>query len=540
MCLPCSASRLKEKGSTERGVPMELIKKTLHMNKLKTKVNIQLTFDDDFNVPDMKPDIMKIIKEQGNVVLSEVRPMNGKVMLKGGLSFQILYLSENDNRPIHSINGEIPFEEMVHMDEVGTEDRLRVKWNIEDFSVHLINSRKISAKAIATFYITAEEQFDEDAVVDIEEDMTVCTKLEDLTMTHCVIAKKDTMRIKEEFLLTAGKPNIHEILYYNIDVSNASLRLLTDKLEVSGDVGIFVIYTGEDGKGLSFFEGQRPFQGSIELSSASEAMIPDVELFIQRQDVQVKPDVDGEERVLDMETVLGLEIRVYETYQESVLQDAYAVDRELPIERSMAYYEAMLMKNNSRLRVQDRIAIPSGNGKVLELCNASGIVRLDEQEIVENGIRVQGIAELQILYLTDDDFTPVSAVKGMIPFESLIEVRGIQQDSVFEARPSLEQLSAVMANGEEAEIKVVVSLDTIVFDKLERPVITAVREEEISPKYYEKMPGMIGYIVKKEDQLWDIAKKFHIRVDELLEMNERGAEEVKEGEKLLIVKQVPM
>lgn len=96
-----------------------------------------------------------------------------------------------------------------------------------------------------------------------------------------------------------------------------------------------------------------------------------------------------------------------------------------------------------------------------------------------------------------------------------------------------------MANGEEAEIKVVVSLDAIVFDKVREPVITDFKEEMIPTQYYESLPGMIGYIVRNEDSLWTIAKKFHIRMDQLLEMNERGPEEVKEGEKILIVKQVP-
>mgnify|MGYP002069275858 CR=1 FL=1 len=518
---------------------MELLQKMIHMDKLKAKTTIQLTFDDDFNVPDMKPDIMKIIREQGNIVLSEVRAMNGKVLLKGSLSFQFLYLCENDNRPIHNINGEIPFEEIIHLDDAGTEDQIKAKWNLEDFTVNLINSRKISAKAIVTFYITAEEMYDAEAVSDIETDEKICTKTRELTMTKQVLFKKDTLRIKEEFPLLAGKPNIGEVLYYNIETSNVSLRLLEDKLEVNGDVSLFVIYTGEDGKGLSFMEGQKPFQGMIEANNAKETMIPDVEMVVLRQDVQMKPDVDGEERIFDMEAVLNLELRIYENEQIMLLEDAYATDRELIPIKGEACYENMLMKNNSRMRIQDRVQVPAGSGKVLELCNVSGSVKLDEQQIVEDGISVEGIAELQLLYLTDDDFTPVSAAKGMIPFQYTIEARGISEDSVFEVRPSLEQLSAVMANGEEAEIKVVVSLDAIVFDKVREPVITDFKEEMIPTQYYESLPGMIGYIVRNEDSLWTIAKKFHIRMDQLLEMNERGPEEVKEGEKILIVKQVP-
>jgi LysM repeat protein len=45
--------------------------------------------------------------------------------------------------------------------------------------------------------------------------------------------------------------------------------------------------------------------------------------------------------------------------------------------------------------------------------------------------------------------------------------------------------------------------------------------------------------VGEGESLWTIGKKFHTRVEQLMEMNERNMEEVKEGEKILIVKQVP-
>ena len=45
------------------------------MNKLKCKSTLQLTLDDDFNVPDVKPDIDKIIKEQGEIKITDIKAM---------------------------------------------------------------------------------------------------------------------------------------------------------------------------------------------------------------------------------------------------------------------------------------------------------------------------------------------------------------------------------------------------------------------------------------------------------------------------------
>ena len=46
---------------------MELIKKYIHMNREKGKAVTQITLDDDFNLPDTKPDLIRIILEKGEI-----------------------------------------------------------------------------------------------------------------------------------------------------------------------------------------------------------------------------------------------------------------------------------------------------------------------------------------------------------------------------------------------------------------------------------------------------------------------------------------
>ena len=53
-----------------------------------------------------------------------------------------------------------------------------------------------------------------------------------------------------------------------------------------------------------------------------------------------------------------------------------------------------------------------------------------------------------------------------------------------------------------------------------------------------KQPGIVGYIVKKEEQLWDIARHFHTTEAEIMETNGLKSADVQQGDKLLIVKKV--
>ena len=48
------------------------------------------------------------------------------------------------------------------------------------------------------------------------------------------------------------------------------------------------------------------------------------------------------------------------------------------------------------------------------------------------------------------------------------------------------------------------------------------------------------YIVKTGDSLWDIARKFYTTVDEICSVNSLTEKEVKPGQPLILVKQVPV
>ena len=46
---------------------MEIKKQNIHMNYEKASAMSQITLDDDYNLPDYRPDIVKVLKEKGEI-----------------------------------------------------------------------------------------------------------------------------------------------------------------------------------------------------------------------------------------------------------------------------------------------------------------------------------------------------------------------------------------------------------------------------------------------------------------------------------------
>ncbi len=57
-------------------------------------------------------------------------------------------------------------------------------------------------------------------------------------------------------------------------------------------------------------------------------------------------------------------------------------------------------------------------------------------------------------------------------------------------------------------------------------------------KARSREPGITGYVVQAGEELWDIAKRFYTTVGTIMEMNHMEKEEVKEGDRLLIIKEI--
>ena len=181
--------------------------------------------------------------------------------------------------------------------------------------------------------------------------------------------------------------------------------------------------------------------------------------------------------------------------------------------------------------------MPAGQ-RVLQICHSDGLVKIDDVQIKENGLQIDGVMEAQILYLTADDTAPVAAFTEMIPFQMMAEVPGIKADSVYQLEPGLEQISAVMLGGDTVESKAVVTMDILVLNQVCEQVILGVREEPVDVEKLKQMPGIVGYIVQPGDSLWKIARKFHTSVDEIMAANHLTDSMIHPGDKLILVKMI--
>ncbi len=225
---------------------MELSKKYIHMNREKGKAATQITLDDDFNVPDTKPDLIRIILDKGEIRLDETTITQDHVWLKGVLKFSLLYRSDQEEGRINSMSGEIPFQESLAIDGANEYDTAKMRWEMEDLSIGIINSRKLSVKALVALEAEIDEIYDEEIITGAEREGGIQLLEQTLSAMELFLAKKDTWRFKEEILLPSNKPNIRQVLWKSVQLRSVEMRLMDSQLNIKGEALAFVLYEGEE------------------------------------------------------------------------------------------------------------------------------------------------------------------------------------------------------------------------------------------------------------------------------------------------------
>ena len=225
---------------------MELSSTKLHNTQQIGRVESQITLDDDYNVPDYRPDIMKIIRKQGELKLDEIRPAQGAVFIKGRLIFKILYRSDQETGKISCLKGELPFQEKINMDGISEYDPVRVSGEIEDLSVGVIHSRKLNLRAVVLLFAVVEASNMQEITGRIECADNCMQLQQEVDVSEQLLHKHDMCRQKNEIVLPSSKPNIREILWKSVELRNVGSRLDKEGIHLTGEVLVSILYQEEE------------------------------------------------------------------------------------------------------------------------------------------------------------------------------------------------------------------------------------------------------------------------------------------------------
>lgn len=248
-------------------------------------------------------------------------------------------------------------------------------------------------------------------------------------------------------------------------------------------------------------------------------------------------DEDGEPRALGVEGSMRAAVVIYKEEQLEILSDAYSLEKRCVLEKTEACYETLVLQNHSKCKVAERLLLPELKSDILQICHTGGSVQLDEVKPVQDGVLVEGALHVSFLYVKANDDVPFDIWQGVVPFSYLVECKEATEELRSHITSTLEQLTVGFLGGNEVEIKAVLGFQCFFRKEIQMKMITDLKLEEIDPEELENRPGVVGYVVKEGDTLWELSKRYWTTPESILAVNELSEADWKAGERILILKE---
>lgn len=538
---------------------MELMKKSIYNDKIKAKAMLQIPLEEDINVSDTRPDVGRLVFTRGKVKIDEIKTGMNKIWVKGKLMFQILYEAEGKDAGMSGMEGELPFMEEIYMEQVESQDRVICESALEDMRVNLINSRKLSVQAVISLKPRVEEMIE----------TKICTGIADYQMQTQVsgisnvegeqleyrrknqeyletaVCKRDLFRIHEESRVGSALPAVGTLLWKSVDVTQVDFRPLEEKLAVSGEMTLFLFYTEELSGKVNWFEAAIPFSGNVECQGCKEGMVADISYDIGHEEISIRDDADGEARVVGIELSLELEIKLLCKGDVQVIADIYGVSCEVDTITN----KSLMRRLHQDMYVEEKFAhntkLEEAQPRPLQICHSDAKLEIENCILGEDEITWKGNVNLRLLYLSGEEGCGFHTLEDSVPFSltrQMLGIKGIQgKEEEFPMQryalmPQITQLHTSLKDGNQLEWRGVIQLHMPLYDIVKEDILQEIQIGELDSQKLEKLPGFAIYFVKKGDTLWQIGKKYYVSVEKIKEINQLTSDEIKPGDRLLIVK----
>lgn len=498
---------------------MEAVLKTLRKKELSGTKDMQIMLDRDMNVPEELGDIAEIAASVGNVVIDEDRVAGDKIYVKGSLSFNILYVTEEEQK-LASLSGKIDFDEVMRIDS-GIEGRWRVSANLEDVGVTVIHPRKVSVNALAMLNAVCFGEKEYEMVSDLDDREHAECLCEEQTVNSLAYSGLDRVTVKEEIGIMNGNPNIAKIIYYTCSLMECEAKLEEDYYVLKGKLALFIIYQAEDSEDpYALWEQEIPFEREIPAEGIDSSCVCFIKPRAGKVNIDIGNDDDGEARMIAVAAEILCDTEIYCEDKIELLRDAYATEGTLNLEKSKQTCPVLLSPVTDSVKINDRITLPEGTEDIGEILHVEAEVAEEDVSCDGEGIHIAGAVPVVCYYRSNSENVPIKVLKQELEFVEHIPVAlpeyGEDVNCKCSVYAAVDYAQVRQSGGGEFEIKAGISINCLFSVMKDMEYITRVDYEESQCK---KKKQIVCCYVKENETLFDIGRRYRVRQEDIMRWN---------------------
>ena len=505
---------------------INLNKEELKLSRFVVRDKFTTWVEQEVLVPDIKPDVMKIIKVEAVPFIQDTELTDGMIKVSGRINYYILYRSM-DGGTLKGIMSEYPFAQTINVSSAKAGMNLDIDVTSKNVIYSLPNERKIMLKTEIVFDYSITDVATVPIPTSIEDSDGIQYEMGNDVFNNVIDIKRENIEIAEEIILPDDVTGMEEIVRVSSQIKNTDYKVSYNKILVKGDLDLRIVYikTG-DTTTLGTHNLTVPFAGMIEFENISDSYKFDIKYTLQALQIILS---GGDNNVINVQGSILARAIMYEEKDISHISDFYSTDKELIYNSE----NIAVIKNRSsfekEININERIGQLDENSKIIDYNVDTTALTTS---VSGGNVYISGNVKVPITYenmgtgVVDSKSFDI-AVENSVPL-----AKEVDPQNVVTTIEIVKKDISLSGNSIESNIvlKVTVTVDNI--DKI--TIIQDIDEQDINENDFD---SMYVYIVKKGDTLWNIAKKYKTTVSKIANVNNINDEnKISIGQKLLLIR----
>ena len=468
-------------------------------------------------VPDVLPDICRIIDADGIVTLRSKTADQGAVSVSGTINATVLYVPE-DGAGVCRLSMDIPYSMSYACGDINESSIPVASVRLCSIDARMLNPRKVLVRADMEAQICVYNPGARSVggMADAGTDTSTNVLNKEISFTTVTSAGEKTFIITDEYQLPANLPKLDVMLKEKLELTVDEVKPVGNKVLFKGIARFELMYAGPEGE-IASTTWASSFSQILDSESDGE---PELRVMLMPTGVYFEPLDTADGRVIKGEIHAVAQAVSLQRTEASFVMDAYSNKFKIEMERESV--ELTLNKPQISLRetMHELIEIPGSASEVIGVYAKTGAVSVGESEL-------SCPVSVSIIYC-DENGEMMSLYRKV----SLNISHEIAAELTVESIASrcIEPYAAPAAGG--IDLRLPVDITISVQKNVSFEAVIRIAEDTEEPKDCTALPSVIALQGTKED-LWSLAKRHGSTPELILEAN--NITDISEAEGVILV-----
>jgi len=507
---------------------VEIEKNSIDIVKTVYEGDLKSSAEGSIIVSDTKPDVLKVVEATAEAYLVDKQIEDGKITLSGKVRINILYMPEGEEGKMESLCGNLEFCETLKRSEFKENMTLCAFCDVDKVSYRVLNSRKIGVETKILISVSVFDNERAETVSGVLSDNAEMRKKE-LSLTCAQQYDEFSFSVDEEIEFPKGK-TAEKLLKADMCLLSKEQRALDGKFVIKGRLGICILFCDGGGR-YDHLDCEIPFTEVFDISGLSEGEECEVSVEIGETAYElINSSEDTSALQVKADVTVGVKTEKEDTV--SVMDDCYFTDCDC----EFSYADVKLQ--SAAEQVDFSAVLKQLLEKEPSSPDIASVYKVQAKPVVtaskiENGkLAVSGKVLIYVLYLTNDAENPIASLKDEVPFNYSIDCDGkIAENNRIVLDVKCEHISYVINSKDAVEVRCGIEISGKIINIFDEKIISDIKTE---PRKNDKH-GIVVYFVKDGENMWDIARNYHIKTDSILTANGLEPDYVLSGGEKLII-----